>query len=186
LINSPNANWANVKPAIAAAATFACSTSSGSRSGFRSVKQASAGTTVPGTGVQHCLVCCDSASPRRWHNTRCRAQTPGQFASRVGRPVPGILPPTRTSWGPAHGRRCRPPGLAQAAARSMGGKGFPAAAALGTPAAPSNVSKTTAKAFSSQSRSRLSGVLTRIEAIPMPKRKSLVSRKPDSMPQRFP
>jgi hypothetical protein len=32
----------------------------------------------------------------------------------------------------------------------------------------------------------LSGVLTRIEAIPMPKRKSLVSRKPDSMPQRFP
>ena len=45
-----------------------------------------------------------------------------------------------------------------------------------------NVSKTTAKAFSSQSRSRLSGVLTRIEAIPMPKRKSFVSRKAASAP----
>jgi len=44
LINSPNANWANVKPAIAAAATFACSTSSGV--GVRiSHKRASAGIT---------------------------------------------------------------------------------------------------------------------------------------------
>ena len=40
LINSPNANWANVKPAIAAAATFACSTGSGSRSGSGSVMNA--------------------------------------------------------------------------------------------------------------------------------------------------
>jgi hypothetical protein len=39
---------------------------------------------------------------------------------------------------------------------------------------------------SSQSRSRLSGVLTRIEAMPMPKRKSFVSRNAASMPQRFP
>src|SRR3954454_20490508 len=42
-----------------------------------------------------------------------------------------------------------------------------------SPAAPSNVSKATANAFNSHRRSRRAGVLTRIDAMPMPKGKIL-------------
>jgi hypothetical protein len=52
--------------------------------------------------------------------------------------------------------------------------------------APSRVSKAMASAFSSHKRSRRAGVLTWTDPIPMPKRRSLVSRNPHSMPQRLP
>src|SRR5208283_6234934 len=55
-----------------------------------------------------------------------------------------------------------------------------------SPAAPSSVSRAMASALSSHSRSRRAGVLTWIDPIPMPKRRSLVSRRPHSMLQRLP
>src|SRR4051794_37580304 len=54
-----------------------------------------------------------------------------------------------------------------------------------SPAAPSRVSRTTANALSSSSRSRRCGSLMRTEARPRPKRRSLVSRKLGSTLQRF-
>ena len=53
-----------------------------------------------------------------------------------------------------------------------------------SPAAPSMVSSTMAKALMSSRRSRRSGSAMRISDIPMPKRRSLVSRKLGSMVQR--
>src|SRR5271166_4031545 len=57
---------------------------------------------------------------------------------------------------------------------------------MASPAAPSSVSSAMASAFSNHNRSGRAGVLTWIDPMPMPKRRSLVSRNPHSMPQRLP
>jgi hypothetical protein len=53
-----------------------------------------------------------------------------------------------------------------------------------SPTAPSMVSNAMAKALTNSSRARLVGSPTRVADSPMPKRRSLVSRKLDSMLQR--
>ena len=55
-----------------------------------------------------------------------------------------------------------------------------------SPAAPSNDSTTIANALINNRRSRRSGRETCIEDSPIPKRMSLMSRKPASIPQRLP
>ena len=51
---------------------------------------------------------------------------------------------------------------------------------------PGKGSSTTAKALSRHHRSRRSGAFTRIEPVPVPKRRSLGPRRPDSISQRLP